>query len=92
MDSKPTDLPEDAFDEARKPRRHFSFTRKPADHRADTRDAAELSDVLTRFAVVLLCSINAVMWWIYTEAPVIATMWAIVAVAFAIWIVKESNR
>lgn len=92
MDSKPTDLPEDADDEVPKQRSRFSFTRKPAGHRADTRDAAELSDVLTRFAVVLLCSINAVMWWIYTAAPVIATMWAIVAVAFAIWIAKERNR
>jgi hypothetical protein len=92
MASKPTDLPEDAADEAQKPRRRFSFTIKPAAHRADTRDAAELGDVLTRFAVVLLCSINAVMWWVYTEAPVIATMWAIVAVAFVIWIVKERNR
>lgn len=92
MDPKPTELSEGAADEAPKRRSRFSFTTKPAGHRADTRDAAELSDVLTRFAVVLLSSINAVMWWIYTEAPVIATMWAIVAVAFAIWIAKERNR
>jgi len=92
MDSKPTDLPEDAADEAPKPRPRFSFSRKRGGHRADTRDASELGDVLTRFAVVLLCSINAVMWWVYTEAPVVATMWAIIAIAFVIWIAKERNR
>ena len=92
MDSKPTDLPEDAADEAPKLRPRFSLSEKPAGHRADTHDAAELGDVMTRFAVVLLCSINAVMWWIYTEAPVIATMWAGVALAFVIWILKERNR
>ena len=92
MNSKPTVLPEDAADEAPKKRPRVSFSRKPARHRSDTLDAGELGDVMTRFAVVLLCSINAVMWWIYTEAPVIATMWAIVAVAFVVWIVKERAR
>ena len=92
MDSKPTDLPEDVTGGAPKQRSRISFSRKPAGHRADTLDAGQVGDVMTRYAVVLLCSINAVMWWIYTEAPVIATLWAIVAVAFAIWIAKERNR
>jgi hypothetical protein len=92
MDSKSTDLPEDAADQAPKPRTRLSFASRPARHRADTLDAGQVGDVMTRLAVVLLSSINAVMWWIYTEAPVIATMWAIIAVAFAIWIAKESSR
>jgi hypothetical protein len=60
MDSKPTALDEDTADEAPKPRHRISFSRKPAAHRSDTLDAGQLSDALTRFAVVLLCSINSV--------------------------------
>ena len=92
MDSKRTDLPEDTAGEAQKPRPRFSFTRQPVAHRSDTVDAGQVGDVMTRFAVVLLCTANAVLWWIYTEAPVIATMWAVVAVAFVIWILKERHR
>ena len=61
-------------------------------HRADTVGAAEVGNVLTRFAVVLLSSINAVLWEVYTEAPVMAAVWAAIAVWFIIWIIRDARN
>ena len=51
-----------------------------------------LGDRLLKVAVVILCSINAAMWELYTEAPFMAALWAATAVGFVIWIVKDIRR
>jgi len=51
-----------------------------------------MGDRLLKVAVVILCSINAAMWELYTEAPVMAAIWAATAVAFVIWIAKDLKR
>jgi hypothetical protein len=86
MDSKPADPAADAAG---------PVTRGPVTvtpHRADTVGAAEVGNVLTRFAVVLLSSINAVLWEVYTEAPVMAAVWAAIAVWFIIWIIRDARN
>jgi membrane protein YdbS with pleckstrin-like domain len=55
-------------------------------------DTSSLSNALLRAAVVLLCSVNAVMWEVYTEAPVMATLWAAVAVGFVIWMIYDARH
>jgi len=43
-------------------------------------------------AVVVLCSINAAMWELYTESTIMAVLWGMTAVAFVVWIAKDINR
>jgi hypothetical protein len=45
-----------------------------------------------KLMVILLCTINAVMWQVYTEAPLIAAVWAGTAVGFALWIADDMRR
>lgn len=47
---------------------------------------------LLKLMVVLLCTINAAMWQLYTEAPLMALMWAGVAFAFVVWIIDDTRR
>ena len=61
-------------------------------HRADAGGAAAAGDLLTRFAVVLLSSVNAVMWEVYTESRLMAAIWAIIAIGFAVWIKRDAAR
>jgi hypothetical protein len=41
---------------------------------------------------VLLSSVNAVMWWVYTESRLMGAVWAIVAISFAIRIKHDAAR
>jgi hypothetical protein len=61
-------------------------------HRADAGGAAAGTDVVTKLAVILLSSINAVMWWMYTDSRVMGTVWAVIAIGFAIWIKRDVAR
>lgn len=61
-------------------------------HRADGGGAAAASDVLTKVAVVLLSSINAVMWEVYTESRFMAAVWAMIAIGFAVWMKRDVAR
>ncbi|SRR6266567_1386274 len=61
-------------------------------HRADAGGAAAASDVLTKLAVVLLSCVNAAMWWVYTESRLMGTVWATIAMAFAVWIKRDATR
>ena len=61
-------------------------------HRADAGGAAAAGDLLTRFAVVLLSSVNAVMWEVYTESRFMAAVWAIIAIGFAVWMKRDVAR
>jgi uncharacterized membrane protein YvlD (DUF360 family) len=44
---------------------------------------------LLKIAVVILSSINAVMWEFYTESTFMAVIWAAIAIAFAMWAVRD---
>jgi len=61
-------------------------------HRADGGGAAAASDLLTRAAVVLLSSVNAVMWEVYTESRLMAAVWAMIAIGFAVWMKRDAAR
>ena len=89
MDSKPPDPPDDAAEEAPKPKPLLSVATQPASHRGDTIGAADVGNVLLKFAVVLLSSINAVLWEVYTEAPVMAAVWAAIAIWFVVWMIRD---
>ena len=54
--------------------------------------AAAASEILTRLAVVLLSSINAVMWEVYTESRAMGAIWAIIAIGFVVWIRRDIAR
>jgi hypothetical protein len=63
-----------------------------AGYRADIGGATAAGDVLTRIAAVLLSSVNAVMWQVYTESRFMAAVWAIIAIAVSIWIKRDASR
>jgi uncharacterized membrane protein YvlD (DUF360 family) len=44
---------------------------------------------LLKIAVVILSSINAVMWEFYTQSTFMAVVWAAIAVAFVVWTVRD---
>ena len=95
MDSKPADPPHGAAGPVTKGPVTVTrgpITVSPRAHRADTIGAAEVSNALTKFAVVLLSSINAVLWEVYTEAPVMAAIWAAIAVWFIVWMFRDARN
>ena len=55
-------------------------------------EASSLGNALLKIAVVFLCSVNAVMWEVYTEAPVMATLWAAIALGFVIWMIYDARH
>jgi hypothetical protein len=44
---------------------------------------------LLRIAVVILSTINAVMWEFYTESTIMALVWAALAIAFLVWTLRD---
>jgi hypothetical protein len=44
---------------------------------------------LLKFAVVILSTINTVMWKFYTESTFMAVIWAAIAIAFGVWAVRD---
>ena len=44
---------------------------------------------LLRIAVVILSSINAVMWEFYTQSTFMAVIWVSIAIVFVVWTVRE---
>ena len=45
-----------------------------------------------KWLVVVLCSINALMWLLYTESPVLAALWSATAAGFVAWIVDDGRK
>jgi hypothetical protein len=88
-----TDAPQRTPDAPRR-REAQSVSPSPSarSHRADTGGAAAASEILTRLAVVLLSSINAVMWEVYTESRTMGALWAIIAIGFVVWIRRDVAR
>ena len=60
--------------------------------RAQAGGATAVSDLLTKLAVVLLSSVNAVMWEAYTESRFMAAVWAMIAIGFAVWMKRDAAR
>ena len=48
-----------------------------------------MANDLLKIAVVILSSINAVMWEFYTESTFMAVIWAAIAIAFGVWAVRD---
>jgi hypothetical protein len=44
---------------------------------------------LLKIAVVILSSINAVMWEFYTESTFMAIAWVAIAITFAVWVFRD---
>ena len=61
-------------------------------HRADVGGAAAAGDVLTKLTVVLLSSVNALMWWVYTESRLMGAVWAMIAIGFAVCMKRDAAR
>ena len=55
-------------------------------------ETSSVGNTLLRAAVVFLCSVNAVTWEVYTEAPVMAALWAIVAIGFVSWMIYDARH
>ena len=45
-----------------------------------------------KFFVVLLCSINAATWFLYTESILMGLAWAGTAIGFLVWIARDVRR
>jgi hypothetical protein len=45
-----------------------------------------------KLMVILLSSINAVTWLMYTESPFMAALWGGTALGFAFWIADDMRR
>ena len=78
--------------EAREPRTKTLLDVSRERRRQPRGDTSTLSNALLRVAVVFLCSVNAVMWEVYTEAPVMATLWAVTAVGVVIWMIYDARH
>ena len=55
-------------------------------------DYDTLGNRLLKVAVVLLCTVNALMWEFYTESRMMAIVWTAIAVSFVVWIVRDMRR
>ncbi|MEP7181148.1 MAG: hypothetical protein ABI886_03035 [Betaproteobacteria bacterium] len=45
-----------------------------------------------KLLVILLCTINAAMWLVYTESPTMAAIWGGTAIGFLFWIFDDIRR
>ena len=45
-----------------------------------------------KLMVILLCSVNAVVWFLYTESTLMAILWGGTALGFLIWIIDDVRR
>ena len=48
-----------------------------------------MANDLLKFAVVILSTINAVMWEFYTESTIMAIVWAAIAISFLVWAMRD---
>jgi uncharacterized membrane protein YoaT (DUF817 family) len=55
-------------------------------------EIAPVGNRLLKVAVVILCSINAAMWELYTEAPIMAVLWGATAIGFVVWVADDIRR
>jgi uncharacterized membrane protein YvlD (DUF360 family) len=53
---------------------------------------APLGNRLLKVMVILLCTVNALMWEYYTESTFMAIVWGAIAIAFVAWIIDDMRR
>ena len=61
-------------------------------HRGDVSGPTTYGNTLLRIAVIILSSINAVMWEVYTESTFMALVWAAIVVGFIGWMIYEKTH
>lgn len=59
---------------------------------AQTSSYAGIGNRALKLMVILLCTINAAMWELYTESRMMAIVWGGIAVAFVAWIIDDMRR
>jgi membrane protein YdbS with pleckstrin-like domain len=59
---------------------------------ATSQSYVPLGNRMLKLMVILLCTINALMWEFYTESTLMAIMWGGIAIAFVVWIVDDMRR
>ena len=59
---------------------------------AATQSYGPLGTRVLKLMVILLCTINALMWEFYTESTFMAILWGGIAIAFVIWIIDDVRR
>ena len=59
---------------------------------ATSQSYAPIGNRLLKLMVILLCTINALMWQYYTESTFMAIVWGGIAIAFVIWIIDDMRR
>ena len=59
---------------------------------ATSQSYAPIGNRLLKLMVILLCTINALMWQFYTESTFMAIVWGGIAIAFVIWIIDDMRR
>jgi hypothetical protein len=60
--------------------------------RGDSLGPSSYGNTLLRIAVILLCTINAVMWEVYTESTFMALVWAAIVVGFVGWMIYDKSH
>jgi hypothetical protein len=74
------------------PKPATGFTPMRRQPRGDIGGAETVGTTLTRLAVVLLSTVNAIMWEVYTESPVMAGIWLVIAIGFMVWILYDAHN
>ena len=75
------------------PKRRFdlgAIRRRPP--RADTLGPSSYGDALLKITVIVLSSINAVMWEVYTESRFMALVWVAIVVGFVSWMIYDKRN
>ena len=45
-----------------------------------------------KLMVILLCTMNAAIWHLYTQSPFMAGLWGLTAIAFVGWIIYDMHE
>jgi hypothetical protein len=51
-----------------------------------------MGESLLKFMVILLSTINALIWEFYTESHMMALVWIAIAIAFTYWMAADVRR
>ena len=85
--------PDDTTTGQPQPKRRFDLAAiGRRSHRADTLGPSSYGDVLLRITVILLSSINAVMWEVYTESRFMALVWVAIVIGFIGWMIYDKRH
>jgi hypothetical protein len=90
----------DPITDQQKPRKQFKFLGRAAaepasdtirreHHRGDISGPTSYGNALLRVAVIILSSVNAVMWEVYTQSTFMAIVWAAIVVGFIGWMIYD---